>query len=385
MRKKLVAKDNKPIAIKDKRIDALYLRVTSHIEHARSHIQKTVDTEMVKAYWQIGKEVVEEEQHGKERAEYGKSVLEKLAVKLKAKYVRGFGVDTLEQARRFYLTYQLPAVSKSDAVRRKSETPAFNPNLSWTHYRLLMKITRLEARVFYELEASKNHWSSRELDRQINSLLFDRLAKSKDKDGLLRLAQKGQEIVNPVDAIKEPIVLEFLDIPESHRLVESKLEEALINNLQNFLLELGKGFAFVARQKRLTLDGDHFYADLVFYHVILKCYVIIDIKTRKLTHSDLGQMLLYANYFDQEVKMEIDNPTIGLVLCTKKSNSMVKYLLGERAKQVFASTYKFHLPTEKELEIEIDKELKKLNDNQVKLTKKIQINNNTKINNIKKG
>lgn len=367
MAKKLSTQNNSFVPAETKRMNNLYLRVSSYIDYARNHIQKTIDVEMVKAYWRIGKEIVEEEQHGQERAEYGKAILEKLSINLQVKYGRGFGVDTLEQARRFYLTYPLDAILKSDALRRKSNEPEFNPNLSWTHYRLLMKISRPEARLFYEREASKNHWSSRELDRQINSLLFDRLAKSKDKAGLLQLTQKGQEIVNPVDAIKEPIVLEFLGMPESHRLSESKLEEALISNLQNFLLELGKGFAFVARQKRLTLDGDHFYADLVFYHVVLKCYVILDIKTRKLTHADLGQMLLYVNYFDQEVKMENDNPTIGLVLCTQKSEAMVKYTLGEKSKQIFASKYQFHLPTEQELEEEIKRELKEIKRQSVKL------------------
>ena len=176
----------------------------------------------------------------------------------------------------------------------------------------------------------------------------------------MKLACKGQEIETPSDAIKEPLVLEFVGMPESHRLVESKLEEALTNNLQEFLLELGKGFAFVARQKRLTLDGDHFYADLVFYHVILKCYVIIDIKTRKLTHADLGQMQLYVNYFDEKVIASNDNPTIGLVLCTQKSEAMVKYTLGAKAKQIFASKYQFHLPSEKELEAELKREIKAL-------------------------
>lgn len=221
-----------------------------------------------------------------------------------------------------------------------------------------MRVHRPEARRFYEIEAEKNCWSGRELERQINSLLFDRLSKSKDKKGLIKLACKGQEINTPEDAIKEPLILEFLGLPESHRLVESKVEEAIINNLQNFLLELGKGFAFVARQKRLTLDGDHFYADLIFYHVILKCYTIIDIKSRKLSHADLGQMQLYVNYFDQEVRTESDNPTIGLILCTKKSDAMVKYMLGDKAKQIFASKYQFHLPTEAELEAELKREIK---------------------------
>jgi len=234
---------------------------------------------------------------------------------------------------------------------------ALSPNLGWIHYRALMRIDRVEARQFYTVETEKNAWSGRELERQINSLLFDRLAKSKDKRGLLALARDGQEINNPEDAIKEPLILEFLGLPESHRLMESKLEEALINNLQNFLLELGTGFSYIGRQKRLTFDGDHYYADLVFYHVILKCYVIIDLKTKKLTHADLGQMQLYVNYFDAEIKQNDDNPTIGLVLCTAKSDTMAKYLLGEKARQIFASRYQLHLPSEDELRKEIKREV----------------------------
>lgn len=187
------------------------------------------------------------------------------------------------------------------------------------------------------------------MDRQIESLLYERLAKSKSKEQLLLLAKKGQEINKPEDAIKDPVVLEFLGIPESHQLVESSLEASLITHLQKFLLEMGKGFAFVARQKRLTLDQDHFYSDLVFYHTILKCYVIIDIKVKKLTHGDLGQMQLYVNYFDQEIKMKDDGPTIGLILCTEKNDAMLKYTPGDQAKQIFANKYQLHLPTEEEL------------------------------------
>lgn len=342
-------------------VEALYTRVSEHIERARQSVQRSVDTEMVKAYWCIGRDIVEEEQSGEGRGQYGKAILEKLSKKLQLKYRRGFGVDTLEQTRKFYITYQLDCSNQiSDALRRKSETPVFNPNLSWTHYRELMRITRLEARKFYEIEAAKNNWSSRELQRQIASLLFERLSKTKDKEGLLKLACQGQEITDPFDAIKEPFVLEFLGLPELHQLIESKLEDALINNLQQFLLELGKGFAFVARQKRLTLDGDHFYADLVFYHVILKCYIIIDIKTKKLSHADLGQMQLYVNYFDEEIIKPDDNPTLGLILCTQKNEAVVKYTLGEKAKKIFTSRYQFHLPTEAELEAELKRELKKL-------------------------
>ncbi|MEN9654801.1 MAG: hypothetical protein RL235_913 [Chlamydiota bacterium] len=344
MKKKPLQKKKKPAPtlVDATNIDILYQKASGYIDQARQTIYRTIDTEMVKAYWCIGRDIVEEEQLGKKRAEYGSFLLNGLSERLTQKYGRGFSASTLRDIRLFYQTYP---------------EHKFNPNLSWIHYRSLMRIHTLEGRSFYEIEAEKNSWSGRELERQINSLLFERLAKSKDKKGLMRLARKGHEIDTPADAIKEPIVLEFVGLPESHRLVESKLEEALTNNLQEFLLELGKGFAFVARQKRLTLDGDHFYADLVFYHVILKCYVIIDIKTKKLTHADLGQMQLYVNYFDEEVAAPNDNPTIGLILCTKKSDAMVKYTLGDKVKQIFASKYQFHLPTEKELEVELKREI----------------------------
>jgi predicted nuclease of restriction endonuclease-like (RecB) superfamily len=194
----------------------------------------------------------------------------------------------------------------------------------------------------------------------MGSLLFDRLAKSKDKKGLMKLACEGQEIIKPEDAIKEPIILEFLNIPEAHKLVESKLEDALISSMQNFLLEMGRGFAFVARQKRLTLDGDHFYADLVMYHTVLHAYILIDLKTKPLTHADLGQMQLYVNYFDMEIKTENDNPTIGLILCTEQNKKMVKYFFKDKEQNIFASQYQFHLPTEAELEKELKKEIKEI-------------------------
>lgn len=358
MAKKLsLSKKTKIASTNTKRIDSLYARISSYIEDARHNVQRTIDTEIVKAYWLIGQEIVEEEQHGKKRAEYGSFLLQMLSERLTIQYGRGFGLSTLRDIRQFYLSYS--HISIHHALRGESSSE-FSPNLGWIHYRTLMRVHRLEARRFYTLEAEKNRWSGRELERQINSLLFDRLAKSKDKKGLMKLSTKGQEINKPEDAIKEPLILEFLGLPESHRLVESKLEEALIHNLQTFLLELGTGFAFIARQKRLTLDGDHFYADLIFYHVILKCYVIIDIKSRKLSHADLGQMQLYVNYFDQEIRAKSDNPTIGLILCTKKSDAMVKYTLGDKAKQIFASKYQFHLPTEAELEAELKREIKEI-------------------------
>ena len=341
---RLPRKENHSLTPSDiKNVDALYKKAATHIDQARQAIYRTVDTQMVKAYWLIGRDIVEEEQRGQKRAEYGSFLLKALSERLTKKYGRGFSDSTLRDIRLFYQTYS---------------THKLNPSLGWIHYRALMRIHNLEARNFYEIEAKNNCWSGRELERQINSLLFERLAKSRDKKGLIKLACKGQEIATAADAIKDPIILEFVGLPESNRLVESKLEEALASNLQEFLLELGKGFAFVARQKRLTLDGDHFYADLVFYHVILKCYVIIDIKMKKLTHADLGQMQLYVNYFDKEIITSNDNPTIGLILCTEKSDAMVKYTLGDKAKQIFASKYQLHLPTERELEAELRREIK---------------------------
>jgi len=361
MKQKFPAKRSGDLEPLKPSLDSLYLRVSGHIDSARQNVQRTVDTEMLKAYWKIGRDIVEAEQHGGTRAQYGQALIQALSQRLTKRYGKGFSETNVRNMRQFYLEYQPNSSSYPIHYTLCSEFhPEFTPCLGWSHYRLLMRVKRPEARAFYEIESSKNNWSVRELERQIGSLLFDRLAKSRDKKGVMELAYKGQELNQPEDAIKEPLVLEFLGIPESHRLVESKLEEALISNLQKFLLELGKGFAFIARQKRLTLENDHFYADLVFYHVILKCYVIIDLKTKKLSHADLGQIQLYVNYFDQEVKAENDNPTIGLVLCTDKSDAMVKYTLGEKEKQIFASKYQFHLPTEAELEAELKREIKEI-------------------------
>jgi predicted nuclease of restriction endonuclease-like (RecB) superfamily len=216
-----------------------------------------------------------------------------------------------------------------------------------------------DARSFYEIEASVNRWSARELERQINSLLYDRLAASKDKKGVLRLAQKGQEITAPLDVFKDPLVLEFLKIPAAQKLVESDVEKALLSQLQSFLLELGKGFAFVSRQQRITIEGDHFYVDLVFYHTVLKCYVLVDLKVGKLTHQDLGQLQLYVNYYDRERLTPGDQPTLGLILCTDKNDAVVRYTLGpDQEQRIFASRYQLHLPTAAQLRAEIKRELR---------------------------
>lgn len=343
----------------DQSIEDVYNQIAPLIRHARTNIMRTIDTTMVQTYWNIGKFIVEEEQRGGMRAEYGTELLRTLSGRLTKEFGKGFGVTTLEDIRKFYIVYSLPSLIPH-AVRGEFETPLFQPNLSWTHYRILMRVTRPEARSFYEIEASRSNWSSRVLERQIGSLLYDRLAKSKDKEGLIKLAQQGHNPTTPEEALTEPIVLEFLNIPEAHQLTETKLEEALISNLQHFLLELGKGFAFVSRQKRITLDGDNYYTDLVFYHTLLKCYIIIDLKLNTLTHSDLGQMLFYVNYYDKEIITEGDNPTIGLVLCPKKSDAMVKYTLGEKSQKIFAKKYQFHLPTEAELAFELEREMKRI-------------------------
>lgn len=368
----------------------LYDRIRNILESARAGVARTVNTTQVVANWLIGREIVEEEQAGKRRAVYGAELLRDLAARLKADFGSGYGVDNLELFRRFYLEYPhlLPGansdaarrksglLANSETVRRKSEAALeiqhmvrgeswrpgrLNPNLSWTHYRSLLRVGRAEARTFYEIEAAGNAWSARELERQINSLFHERLALSKDKKGLRKLATKGQVVQQAADVFKDPVVMEFLGLPESPKLVESNLEQALIDNLQAFLLELGKGFAFIARQKRLTLDGDHFYIDLVFYHTILKCYVLVDLKTGKLTHQDLGQLQLYVNYYDIERRTEGDNPTLGLILCADKNDAVVKYTLGpDQARTIFASRYKLYLPTEAQLQAELRREVRQL-------------------------
>jgi predicted nuclease of restriction endonuclease-like (RecB) superfamily len=375
----------------------LYLRIRAILEAARGASARSVNTAQVVANWLIGREIVEDEQKGQRKAGYGEALLEKLAGLLATDFGSGYSETNLRWFRQFYFEYQslLPreihhalrdksAAASSvrhsathHALRDKSipgsawplilQTPRgrswkpgrLHPNLSWTHYRTLLRLDKPEARAFYEIEAIKNNWAAREMERQINSLLYERLALSRDKKGLMRLAFRGHEVQKPVDVFKDPVVMEFLGLPESPRLVETDLEQALINNLQTFLLELGKGFAFVARQERLTLDGDHFYIDLVFYHTILKCYVIIDLKTGKLTHQDLGQLQLYVNYYDRERRTEGDNPTLGLILCADKNDAVVRYTLGaDQQRMIFASRYKLHLPSEAELRAELRREVR---------------------------
>jgi predicted nuclease of restriction endonuclease-like (RecB) superfamily len=356
--------------------DVLLARIREIWDAQRAQAARSVNTAHVCANWLIGQQIVEAEQGGEKRAGYGKTLLKSLSAQLSKEYGNGFSESALKYMRLFYLAYPslLPANSIRHAVRDELAALAvegwqpgtLHSGLAWTHYRRLLKEQRRPVRDFYEIESVNNGWAARELERQMNSFLFERLAKSKDKEGLLALTRQGQVVARPQDVIKEPFVLEFLDLPESHRLVESRIEEALINQLQAFLLELGSGFAFIGRQKRLTLDGDHFYPDLVFYHVKLKCYVVIDLKVGKLTHGDLGQMLLYVNFYDQEVAAKDDNPTIGLVLCSEKNDAVVRYVLADKHEQVFASRYQFELPSVEDLRTEILRELETL-DNTVAL------------------
>jgi predicted nuclease of restriction endonuclease-like (RecB) superfamily len=368
---------------------ALYQRVREILESARAGVARTVNTTQVIANWLIGREIVEEEQSGRDYTRYGQKVISALAERLRNDFGEGYSATNLKLFRQFYLTYpkllernightlrdqfhlswptQSGQASASSAeishtaCDQSHQPGCFNPNVSWSLYRQLLKVEKPEARSFYEMEAVQNNWSARELERQINSLLYERLALSRDKKGLLRLARKGQEIQGPLDVFKDPLVLEFLKIPAASKLVESDLEAALLNELQSFLLELGKGFAFVARQERITLDGDHFYIDLVFYHTILKCFVLLDLKVRKLTHQDLGQFQLYLNYYDRERRTPGDNPTLGLILCTDKNDAVVRYTLGEeQQKKIFTSRYKLHLPSEAELKAELLRELKSI-------------------------
>lgn len=339
----------------------LFGRVVSILETSRTNVVRSVNTEMVTAHWLIGREIVEEMQSGEKRAAYGRSVIKLLSSKLNERFGKGFSVQNLELFRRFYLVFKARG---SDQRAGPNENPTqcvgfsegFIPSLGWSHYRVLMRVEHPDARVYYEHEAASNGWSVRQLERQIHSLFFERLLKRSGREKMETQIAAGEGALKPIDVMKDPYVLEFLDLPESHVLSETALEHALISSLQQFLLELGSGFAFVERQMRITLEGDHFYPDLVFYHIHLKCYVVVDLKLAKLTHGDVGQIQLYVNYFDLEIRGADDNPTVGLLLCTEKNDSVVRYILGEENEHIFAAKYQLALPTKEQLEAELRKE-----------------------------
>lgn len=377
-----------------KGIVSLFQRVTAILDQAQELVVQSVNSHMVLAYWHIGREIVQTLQSGDERAEYGRRLVEDLSERLTGRFGRGFSTTNLWYFRQFYLAYadrrpeilhtqggESPAVGilhkacgelpstgalhqKEDQVLRDLrlaiEHPAriegFSPRLSWSHYRALMKVEALPERLFYEIEAAKEGWSVPHLERQIHTLLFARLLKSRDKAGVLELAHDGHLVRTPSDALKDPYILDFLDLPDGERLHESDLEAAIIGQLQAFLLELGKGFAFVARQKRLAYEDEHFYIDLVFYNCILKCYLLVDLKIGKLSHQDIGQMDSYVRLFDDQFTTEGDNPTIGLILCAQKNDAVARYSVLHENKQIFAAKYLKILPTEKDLRREIQRQ-----------------------------
>jgi predicted nuclease of restriction endonuclease-like (RecB) superfamily len=350
----------------------LYHQIADLLSQARRMVAHTVNHTMVYTYYEIGRMIVEDEQQGAERAEYGKQVLKEVSAKLVKDFGRGFSLTNLEQMRYFYKIYSnqirqtvsdksipIPqtlseelqlADNKHDTISSTALTiarPEFH--LSWSHYLKLMRIENVAERKFYEIESLNNNWSLRELQRQFDSALYERLALSRNKEKVKELSTKGQMMENPKDIIKDPLILEFLGLPELASFSETELEQQIINKLENFLLELGKGFTFAGRQVRLTFDEKHFKVDLVFYNRLLRCFVLIDLKIGELTHQDLGQLQMYVNYYDRFVKLSDENKTIGIILCKEKNNTLVEITLPEDNTQIFASKYQTVLPSKEEL------------------------------------
>lgn len=332
-------------------IEDLFNQVSGLIEQARSYVRTSVNTAEVYTKYFIGKYIVEYEQQGNARAQYGKQVIKDLSQKLTDRFGSGWSFPNLKNIRQFYLTYidRLNAdfsvsVKKANqwlANSEKCNNQAFK--LSWSHYLILMRVENPDARSFYEIECVQQQWSKRQLNRQVGSCLYERLALSRDKNEVMRLAKEGQTVEKPSDVIKSPLTLEFLGLKPDAAYSESKLENAIISKMQQFLLELGKGFLFEARQKRFTFDEDNYYVDLVFYNRLLQCYVLIDLKTNKLSHQDLGQMQMYVNYYDRFIKQDFEKPTIGILLCESKNDALVELTLPKNS-HVYASAYQLYLP-----------------------------------------
>ena len=332
-------------------ITTLYDDIRAIIINTRNTIYKAVNTGILEANWKIGRRIVEEEQAGASRAEYGQRVINDLAEKLSVEFGRGFDARELRRYRQFYLLFP-----KWDALR---------PELTWTHYRTLIRVENERARLYYMNEAALQNWSTRALDSQIERLTYERILSSQNQlivkeaeDAASRQAQ-----LTPADIIKDPYVLDFLGLPSGVNFYEKDLEKALIDSLQQFLLELGRGFSFVSRQYRFKTDNENYYVDLVFYNFILKCFVLIDLKVGKLTYQDIGQMDFYTRYFEENIRTETDNPTIGIVLCTERDNTIVKYSVMNDSNQLFASKYKLYLPTEEELINELETSRKQIENN----------------------
>ncbi len=355
----------------------LFHRVVAILDRARDHVVRSVNSEMVVAYWLIGREIVLELQGGSERAKYGRRLLEDLSERLIVRYGEGYSLTNLKYFRTFYLVYQdknplighpMGDLSRSFQKGRplgdqsgiskqfKILSTNFHPNLTWSHYRALMRVENKNAREFYEVEAERCNWGKRDLERQIATMYYERILASRNKADRLQDTFRSPRQTQPIDVLKDPYVLEFLNLPDSSKLHESQMEQAIIDNLQAFLLELGKGFAFVARQKRMRFDSKDFYVDLVFYNISLKCFVLIDLKIGELTHQDIGQMDGYVRMFEEHERTKEHNPTIGLILCSEKNEAIAKYSVLKENKQLFASKYKLYLPTENELRRELERE-----------------------------
>jgi predicted nuclease of restriction endonuclease-like (RecB) superfamily len=322
--------------------EILYTKIEQLLAHARKKVFKQVNKTMVYTYFEIGRIIVENEQGGSEYASYGKGLLKSISKRLSKDFGKGFSIDNLENMRKFYLGY-----SNSETVSRNLEIPDFQ--LSWSHYLKLVRIDDKEERKFYEIEAAQNQWSLRELKRQCDSALYQRLVLSRDKEKVKELSIKGQVVEKPEDALKDPYILEFIGLPDKTSYSESELETELIDKLGHFLLELGKGFAFVARQKRITIDEKHFKVDLVFYNRLLKAFVLVDLKIGELKHQDIGQIQMYVNYYDRFIKLDEENKTIGIILCQDKSDTLVEITLPKDNEQIFASKYQTVLPSKEEL------------------------------------
>ncbi|WP_448909108.1 PDDEXK nuclease domain-containing protein [Holdemanella biformis] len=328
-------------------------KVSLLIEEAKKNVKTTVNIAMVYTYFEIGRMIIEEEQNGDNRAEYGKYIIRNLSSFLTEHYGKGYSISNLKNFRQFYLIYSNDSIGQTMFSQFKNYPATVTERkfyLSWSHYLKLMRISNIEERHFYEIEAVKNDWSLSELKRQYDSSLYERLSLSKNKDEIMLLSQQGQIIEKPADAIKDPYVLEFLQLPELPVYSETELENKIIDHLQQFLLELSKGYTFVGRQVRLTFDEEHFKVDLVFFNRILKCFVLIDLKIGELKHQDIGQMQMYVNYYDRKVKLDDENNTIGIILCKDKKQSIVEMTLAEDNNQIFASKYQTVLPSKEELQ-----------------------------------
>jgi len=346
--------------------DALFEKISALIEESRKKVATAVNVAEVYTKYEIGRYIVEDEQEGNYKATYGKKVLPNLSAKLNKRFGEGWSLETLKKCRLFYSVFRNPQIGSTTSTKSTVKVSVSNlvhsvdqiqnapvaPHkfvLSWSHYQILMRIENADARSFYEIEAAKENWSVRWLQRQVGSSLYERIALSKDKNEVIRLATEGQTVEKPSDIIKNPITLEFLGLKPEAAYSETKLESAIISKMQTFLLELGKGFLFEARQKRFTFDEDNYYVDLVFYNRLLQCYVIIDLKIDKLTHQDIGQMQMYVNYYDRNVKQEFEKPTVGILLCQKKNDALVELTLPKDA-NIYAAQYELYLPDKKELQ-----------------------------------